>query len=298
MDEQTRIVKFVAKPDPRRYEWKTMGNDEVLYDKFDRICFPKHIVKDMAESMSGMPIYYQPATIRDAPEYVRLRQPLIRSMLRGEQATPSMADPSDEFLCSLEINELDFVILSLDVVGSTALSTALTPSEYARVIQVLLFEIAEVIPHFNGHVLKYVGDEVVAYFAAPSFVTKNDLALNCALTLRRLVNDGLNPILVENGYAPVNVRIGIDSGPAIVTTIGSPSTKQHKDLIGDVINLACKIQKRAPLGGIAVGDVTLRNLHTEWRMMCDELAMGEDWEYQDRETGERYRVHYLRFVGE
>jgi len=54
--------------------------------------------------------------------------------------------------------------------------------ELARVIPIALFEFSLAIPAFHGHVLKYTGDGLIAYFAEPSFLTKNDLALDCALT--------------------------------------------------------------------------------------------------------------------
>lgn len=109
------------------------------------------------------------------------------------------------------------------------------------------------------------------------------------------MRDGLNPVLGEAGYAPINVRIGLDSGEAAVIAIGSPATKQHKDIVGAVISLVCKIQGLASVGGIAIGDVTMRNLHTGWRVIFGEMEMSSDWKYADPETGDTYRVHTVRF---
>jgi|SRR6266850_945564 len=294
-DDESRTVRFIARPDPRRYEWRTEKGERYLYDKFDDLRFPEDILKKFAEDLKGHPINYEPQKIGDAVAYVRSRRPLILSFLKGDQSPPTFADPSDDFLASLETDKLEFVILSLDLVGSTKLATSVPVADYSRLIQTALFEISEIVPLFHGHVLKYTGDGIIAYFPAPSFITKNDLALDCALTLRRLVQDGLNPVLVETGYQPISARIGLDSGEAAVVAIGSPTTKQHRDIIGAVISLACKIQSRAPVGGIALGDVTERNLHTSWRTICCEMDMGSDWKYVDPETGERYRVHKVRF---
>ena len=110
--------------------------------------------------------------------------------------------------------------------------------------------------------------------------------------IRRLVNDAINPALASRGLNQVDVRIGIDSGEAAIQVVGSPNTKQHKDLIGDVINLACKIEKNAGTGNIALGEITYRNLHTSWRTRCDVVDLGPDWNY--RKDGEPYRVYLLR----
>jgi adenylate cyclase len=296
LDDEKQVVTFVAKPDPLRYEWRSEDGKNYLYDKFDNLLFPEDIVARFAEGLRGHPINCEPQKIGDAAAYVQSRSPMILSFLKGEHPPPTFADPSDEFLGSLETDKLEFVILSLDVVGSTKLATTVPATEYSRLIQTALFEISEVVPLFHGHVLKYTGDGIIAYFPAPSFITKNDLALDCAVTLRRLVQDGLNPVLVETGREPINVRIGLDSGEAAVVAIGSPTTKQHKDIIGAVISLACKIQSHAPIGGIALGDVTVRNLHIGWRTICCEMDMGRDWKYMDPETREPYRVHRVKFA--
>jgi adenylate cyclase len=296
LDEEKQIMSLVGKPDPRRYEWRSEGGKEFLYDKLDNLRFPKDIITKFLEGLEGCPVNFQPQKIRDAAAYVRSRRPMILSFLKGEQPPPTFADPSSEFLDSLETDKLEFVILSLDLVGSTKLATTVSATEYSCLIQTALFEISNVVPLFHGHVLKYTGDGIIAYFPAPSFITKNDLALDCALTLRRLVQDGLNPVLLETGHQQINVRIGLDSGEAAVVAIGSPTTKQHKDIIGAVISLACKIQSHAPIGGIALGDVTVRNLHTGWRTICCEMDMGQNWSYLDPETGKPYRVHRVKFA--
>ena len=295
VDEKTKQVSFILEPDPRRYEWHTLGGKKLLYDKFDKVFYDENILRQFAEALKGCPVNYEPHTIRDAAEYVSSRRPTIESLLKGKQTPPVFSDPSEEFLRSLEANKNEFVILSLDLIGSTKLATTLPVEEYSRVIQTVLFEIAEVIPHFHGHILKYTGDGIIAYFAAPSFITKNDLALDCALTLWRLVHHGLNPVFSDLGYQPIDLRIGLDSGEAAIVAIGSPTTKQHKDIIGAVVSLACKIQSVAPVGSIALGDTTVLNLHTVWRQYCREMNLPSDWNYLDSETGKPYRVHTLHF---
>lgn len=154
---------------------------------------------------------------------------------------------------------------------------------------------SEIVPHFHGHVLKYTGDGLIAYFLEPSFITRNDLAIDCALTLRGLVYRVLNPVLEEWGFPTIGVRIGLDAGEACVETIGSPATKQHKDIIGSVVSLAAKIQAQAEPGGIFLGDAVERSLHMAWRQISEPVQLGEEWGYRDSE-GKVYQVHRVRFT--
>ena len=210
-------------------------------------------------------------------------------MLDGALTEPTFDDKSEEFLESLATDQLGFVILVVDIVGSTTLSQTVGNRTYARVIATVLHELSLTIPAFHGHVLKYTGDGLIAYFPEPSFITKNDLGLDCALTLRLLVYEAINPALEARGLPSLGIRIGLDSGEAIVVTMGHPATKQHKDVIGATVSLAAKIQALAKPGAILVGQTVDRNLHIQWRENLQEVGLADDWKYLDVE-GNPYRV--------
>jgi class 3 adenylate cyclase len=281
-------------PNPKRYEWKTIDGEQYLYDKFDNFYIRKETFADFAKQLAGKPIYFQPQEIGNAEQYVQNRIPLIRERLIGNNEAVVFEDKSEAFLQSLAEDRLGFVIMCVDLAGSTKLSTSLEPQKYAKLISVLLYEMSEIVPKFHGHVLKYTGDGLIAYFPEPSFITKNDLAMDCALTTKELVYYGINPVLEENGYPRINIRIGLDSGDAYIITVGSPATKQHKDIIGSVVSLAAKIQSLGTPGDILLGDITERNLHTMWREICEEIKLKEDWQYKG-EDGKPYKVHKVKF---
>jgi len=294
VDEDKRTFTVRLTPNPRRYEWKEVDGERYLYDKLDKVLFPERVLFDLAKQMAGQPIYFQPQEIDNAEQYIKSRMPIIRARLKGDEKPAPFEDKSEAFLESLAQDKLGFVIMCVDIVGSTKLSTKLEPEKYTRLISTVLYEMSEIIPKFHGHVLKYTGDGLIGYFPEPSFITKNDLAFDCALTIRRLVYTGLNPILKENGYPCIDIRIGLDSGDACIITIGSPETKRQKDIIGAVVSLAAKIQSLGEPGDILLGDVTERNLHTMWRQICEEIKLRRDWVYKG-EDGKPYRVHKVKF---
>lgn len=290
IDEESGKILLNLEPDPRRYEWKVINGKRKLYDKFDNIYFTEECILDSYKQLEGMPIYCERPNIENAKEYIKSRRSHITAMLEGGNNEPTFKDKSEEFLESLKKDKLAFVIISLDIVGSTKLATETDPKLYARMIATILYELSEIIPKFHGHVLKYTGDGLIAYFPEPSFIRKNDLAVDCALTLRGLIYDGLNPILCEKGYPAIDIRIGLDSGEAYIEIVGSPETKQHKDIIGKVVSIAAKIQAQAKPGEIYLGDVTERNLHISWRQICEPVDFEGDWSYKDSQ-GNPYKIH-------
>ena len=59
----------------------------------------------------------------------------------------------------------------------------------------ILDELALIVAQFNGQVLKYTGDGLIAYFTPPSYNRMNDMALDCALTCRHLLYEAVFPAL-------------------------------------------------------------------------------------------------------
>jgi len=287
------VVEFALIPDPARYEWREVDGKRCLFDKLDRILIPEDVLAEGAKQMSGLPIYALDPLINDRESYISERVPVIARALATEEDLASFADASEAFLSSLARGGHDFAILSIDIVGSTVLSSTLEPTLFARIMTVAATELSAIVPLYHGHVLKYTGDGLIAYFPAPSFVLKNDLSFHAALTMRALMYSGLNRVLAERGLPTLGARIGIDSGSAAVVTIGSPTTKQHSDIIGSVVSLACKIQARAPNGGIALGNETLRNLHVSLRNHCQPLDPGPDWQYAIE--GKPYTIYQVVF---
>jgi len=229
----------------------------------------------------------------DASAQAKSGEPFTDDALKGKKIMPTLVDKSEEYLQSLESEKLTFAIISIDVVGSTALSISMSPMTYANLISVVLWKLSAIIPQFHGHVLKYTGDGLIAYFPESRLVTKNDFVVDCALAMRRVIYQGLESIFKELNCPPIDVRIGIDTGEAFIKLIGDPSTKQHKDIIGAVVSLAAKIQAITKPGEIYIGETTCKSLHTIWKKNVEPVELSDDWNYAGKD-GNKYMVYKLK----
>ena len=182
VDEEAGTVQYYVQPDPGRYEWRERADGRVLYDRFDNVYFPQALVMDMlkrAMQMTPGPAF---GVIPNVAAYVASRRPVIAAALRGEDLQGQLVDVAEAQLREFEKDELAFVILSVDIKGSTKLQTSTDRPTFANSINTLLTEIAELVAQFHGHVLKYTGDGLIAYFAPPTFIIKSDAALDCAFS--------------------------------------------------------------------------------------------------------------------
>lgn len=291
-DEKTGRLVGRLIPNPERYDLKLINGEEMYFDKFDNAFIPIRELKRAASQLKGMPIYFSPPKIASADEYISERIHQIHEFLEKEDRVYEFEDVSEEFLKGLQRDKMRFVILSIDLKGSTKMSQELPSETNAKIISLFLKEMALVVEKFNGYVLKYVGDGLIAYFPEPNMVGMTDNALDCAATMKKMILFGLNPVLEANSLPTLGFRIGLDSGEAIVKTIGAESVKVHKDLIGETVNLSAKIQSLAGTNQILMGESTASYLHTFWRKKVKKVNIS-DWDYKDTSTGETYPIYSL-----
>src|SRR5919108_3870844 len=130
----------------------------------------------------------------------------------------SMVEEAQDILEKYAKSKVTFVILYIDIVGSTAMSMTLPVERLATIIQTFTQEMSLIIAAYGGYVLKYVGDSVLAFF--PVNLEDKYLpcanAVNCAHSMIKIVREGLNPILGEYDYPEMGVRVGIDVGENVV----------------------------------------------------------------------------------
>lgn len=293
-DDETGRFAIKVRPNEERHRWEDSDGGRVLYDKLDDVYFTEGAIHEafqkVAEHVLEKNYKMHPPLISSAQEYWESRVTVIRESFRSPHTDRTLVDKSEDFLEELSEDELNFVILSLDLVGSTKLANSLPAKSYSAATRALLHELSEIVPMFRGYVLKYTGDGLIAYFPEPTFITMHDLAIDCALTMRGTVRHALNKVLKEQGLPELDVRIGLDSGQVAIEVIGSAAAKRHRDLIGAVVSLAAKVQSIGEPGDILYGETVERHLHTNWRRHSEEIALPPEWPYSGPD-GERYHVY-------
>jgi adenylate cyclase len=142
-------------------------------------------------------------------------------------------------------------ILFSDLRDSTALSEQMAPVDFIRMLNHYLSEMIEIINAWQGNILDFVGDAIVAVFGAPRVNTYSARdAAACAVAMQRRM-DAVNRWNREQGYPDLSMGIGLHIGDAILGNIGS-RTRMKYDMIGRNVNLASRIQTYTAGGQILV----------------------------------------------
>jgi class 3 adenylate cyclase len=144
----------------------------------------------------------------------------------------------------LHSEERIVTVLFTDIVGFTGIGTRLSAQQLASFLNRHFALLAECIDAEHGTVDKYIGDSVMAFWGAP--VAQADHALRAcraALAISRILKSD-NERRAAKGLAPVRLRIGIHTGPAIVGNVGAPGRINYT-LIGDTVNTAQRLEQYA-----------------------------------------------------
>ena len=207
-----------------------------------------------------------------------------------------MADESEEFLRKNVFLKLDMVVLYVDLVGSTTMTLEMPAEKIAIIVSSFSQEMASVIRHHQGYVLKFVGDAVIGYFVAEgNSLLVSDNAVNCAKSMISVIQKGINPILNQYDYPDLMVKIGIDFGQNIVVRYGSDAEHSHVDLMGPAMNIAAKIQNMAKPNQILIGSDVYQKLHpTSQKQFLEIIWKNNEWRFRSRLTGEIYKVYELK----
>jgi class 3 adenylate cyclase len=142
-------------------------------------------------------------------------------------------------------------VLFCDLVGSTEIAAQLDPEEWREVVAGYHRAAAEAITRYGGHVAKYLGDGVMAYFGWPE-AHENDAERAARAGLSVL--EEVSKLNQESTHPKVSVRVGIDSGTVVV---GGGAGKDA-DVFGETPNIAARVQAAAASDTVLITAATHR----------------------------------------
>jgi len=232
--------------------------------------------------------------IYDLQTLLSQRQERLWSVLHERYKYNTSIKRAQDFLLNHVDSKLSLVVMYADLVGSTKMSMALPVEKMAKIIKAFSHELSSVVESYNGFVLKYVGDAVIAFF--PSGFNKYlscDTAFQCAKSMINVIENGINPILEKDkdNYPKLAVKIAIDEGENLVIQYGYDKSAPI-DLIGYPMNVAAKMESLTGPNKISVGNNVYKLLHPTILSEFQEMKIKEtEWKYIDLETNLRYKVY-------
>lgn len=151
-------------------------------------------------------------------------------------------------------------VLFCDIRGFTDATDFCESDETLGVLNDYFSATAAAVARYGGTVDKFMGDGAISYFAAEDGTNNALQAVRAAIDLREAVEE-LRVSWFGRGVLPVGIGLGVATGWVILGTIGDRERADYT-VIGNVVNLAARLQSRAKGGHIIVcGETCTRVRH-------------------------------------
>src|SRR5258706_14848026 len=159
-----------------------------------------------------------------------------------------------------EVKSTDVSILFADISGFTTVSETKKPEEVAEFLSHFFSCAVECIFAYGGTLDKFIGDAVMGFFGAPIPQDDHaDRAVLCGLMMQRLV-DEWNAEREKASLPPVRIRVGINSGPAVVGNVGTEKRVDYT-VLGSAVNIASRLESGvAKPGQVVISNNTLERI--------------------------------------
>jgi adenylate cyclase len=161
---------------------------------------------------------------------------------------------SDLYLDHTAAGTREVSVLFADLAGFTSFSEGREPREVSEMLNAY-FEVAipPIVREHDGEIDRLIGDAIMATWGTRGDQPDHaERAVNAAAALQmetaRLAS--------EHPDWP-RFRAAVNTGEALVGVVGAESGRSYT-VIGDTVNVAARLEARAPTGGVVVGGATLR----------------------------------------
>src|ERR1700727_907335 len=157
-------------------------------------------------------------------------------------ASSTKSAPSKGHQASAERRPI--TVMFCDLVGSTSLAARLDAEDWRTLVNAYLDEASAAVTGLGGHVLKKLGDGLMALFGYPH-AQENDAerAVRAALAIQRALVE-INARNASTGAPELQAGSGLDSGQGVVDATG--------EVFGDAPNIAARVQSAGGAGSILI----------------------------------------------
>jgi adenylate cyclase len=173
--------------------------------------------------------------------------------------------------------EKELAFLFADISGFTKWSSDKTPESVHAFLSDYLESMAAILFKHGGTVDKFMGDGILAFFGDPfDQPDHTERCVAAAIEMQEKIRE------LAKKWRPIvgidlKVRIGINSGKAIVGNLGS-KTRIEYTVIGAAVNLAQRMESNAPVGGILVAENAWADVNTAFAFGAPQPVSAKGYE--------------------
>ena len=158
----------------------------------------------------------------------------------------------------------ELAVLFVDIADSTATILHQPPEVALALVQRFMGVVTEIALENCGDVKDYEGDGALLYFESAAEAAQAALAIRHALSRKQ-----------PEGQEPLRARLSLNVGSVIIGVIGS-ALRRSVSLIGPSINIASRLLKHIPPGGIIATEAVVERLRQEAPALAQQFQLWDE----------------------
>jgi adenylate cyclase len=188
----------------------------------------------------------------------------------------------------------EITILISDLRGFTAIAEKYPATSLVEMLNQFFSHMCEVIVRHGGVIDKFMGDSIMALFGIPEARTDDlERAIACAVEMQQTMLQ-VNQQNVQRGYPSLYMGIGINTGNVVAGKLGSELHSEYT-VIGDAVNMACRIEAFSLRGQILLSEQSLQQAqdYIEYGQVNEVQIKGKRLPIRFHELLATHRPHLL-----
>lgn len=260
-----KVDNDLAKSSVAKWHKRVLLHEEVPKELSDIVAHFNTLVRDIEvhdrnyrDAMAKLMLYTQEAQEYDEKlkKEALIRQELSRYVSSSLVETIMHSDR--EIL--MQNRRIKTTVLFADIRSFTSIAEQLPPETVTRMLNEYFEATTATVFAYDGVLDKYVGDELMAIFGLTNRGEHADYgataAVSAALAMQKTVSL-LMKSFRDRQLPTFEVGIGINTGEVVVGNVGSKGRMDYT-VIGDVVNVASRLEQNAKGSCIVIGEETYR----------------------------------------
>ncbi len=203
--------------------------------------FPHHLLKGFLLFATGVVTGVVTRQIKTRTlksfEVIEERNHISRTF--GEYVSPVVMEKLMTLKPDLRSERRNVCVMFLDIRNFTLFAEKRAPEEVVTYLESLFEFMIEIVNRHHGVVNKFLGDGFMAVFGAP--LSDGSDCLNGVKAAQEIL-ERVREEVDRGSVLPTRIGIGLHAGEAVTGSIGSSQRREYT-VIGDVVNLASRIEK-------------------------------------------------------
>ena len=187
--------------------------------------------------------------------------PIDRSHRFCSSCGTSAVASSDAALPINTAERRQITVVFVDIVASTALAEQLGDETFRELVCQYRVHVASTFQKYGGVLAHYFGDGVLVYFGYPNAQEADARrAVQASLELQSTITE-LSGTWEDALGVRVQLRTAVHTGRVVAGDISAGSTTERLAVIGNVPNIAARLQEAAEPGSVTIGQATFDLVH-------------------------------------